>query len=866
VSGAVRAKAQDPPQQETERRIAGTRKYGTRRCGRLHRRSGGALRRDAIDERMDMTTRFGLALATMLSALVACSGGDGGNDTPECTAHDQCPAREYCAEEACVALAPDTCRKAADCDAGESCVAHVCQQVSTDECGLAANVAKRDALVAGAPELVVKPSSGKTVKTFTATFASVADDATVQCEVQLPYKDLNGNGAVDVYEDWTKTAEERAADLVGRMTPEQKMALMTHPSTTDAPTTSNAAVSAGLRTMIDAGVRFGRTSANASVVRARATWANNVQEACEASALGIPFVLSSEPAHAVGAGRTKANGFSQWPLELSLAAGGDVAVIEKFGQVASAEFRAIGVRMVLGPSADLATDPRWAQAESTFGEKSAPVSARVAAYVRGHQGLNLGPNSVACLAKHFPGAGAAKEGRDARLASGKLLAYPTAGSFDAHLAAFQGAFDEDVAGVMPGYGIPEAGAWTALGGAVQGSAIEPVGASFNATLLTTVLRGQKAFAGLVVSPWGVLENAGVEPFGAPWGMEAATRAERVAKAVDAGVDQFGGLGDTAPIAAAKTAGDITDAQIDAAAGRALVLMFRLGLFENPYVDADQAQFICGSSGNYAAGLNALNRGVVLLVNEDKPLGWLNGEEDETGADIYDGTQVGDSGNAGNGTMKVLPAPPGEPYKVVGCNYYVLGDFDLDYVRGVAAGYGAMTNDVEQIEQDDRTIVTVLTPAQKMAWSDYVLVRVQTPFKLDLSSEELGLPEGTLEYAGADNASELADVAAARAAINSVPGSKAQLVVFVSGGRPSVVSEILAYEPAGLYYEWGTNLVVQPDKVVLDVAFGVVDGRGTLPVGLPLSNAAVTAAASDAPADGQHPTFVEGFGIPTNKFK
>ena len=58
----------------------------------------------------------------------------------------------------------------------------------------------------------------------------------------------------------------------------------------------------------------------------------------------------------------------------------------------------------------------------------------------------------------------------------------------------------------------------------------------------------------------------------------------------------------------------------------------------------------------------------------------------------DGTQTGDKGNAGNGTMKVLPAPPGEPYVAAGCSYFIMGNFDLDYVRSVSAGYGLLTND------------------------------------------------------------------------------------------------------------------------------------------------------------------------------
>lgn len=802
-----------------------------------------------------MTTANWLPLtALLLSGVVACSGGGGGGGTtPECTTDLQCPAREYCQAQSCVALGAGECRKQADCTASQTCTANVCQDVAVAECDKAANAARRAELVAAQPVLAVKASSGKTVKTFTTTFASVAGDPSAQCDVQLQFKDLNGDGALQPYEDWTRTAAARAGDLVGRLTATQKLALMAHATLGDSPTPTSAGLSAATQAVVDAGIRFGLTAANTAQLTPRATWANALQERCEASALGVPFVLSMEPAHSSGNGRVRARGFSQWPNELGLGATRDVALVEKFGQFVAKEYRAIGVTMALSPSADLATDPRWFNAQFSFGEDSATVADLVGAYVKGLQGTALGSTGVAAVVGHFPGAGAAKGGFDARLEKGKLTAYP-GGRFDAHVGAFQKAFDAGVAGVMPGYGVPEQGAWTGLAGLVNGATIEQVGASYHAKLLTDVLRGHYAFDGLVVAPAGVLEDQGVAPLGAPWGMESATKAQRIAKAVSAGVDQLVGVNDTTALAAAGLAA----ARVDAAATRALALAFQLGLFENPYVDAAQAPALCNTDLAYQGGLDAMNRGMVLLHNAAKPSGWLNG--------AGDGTQTADKGNAGNGSLKVLPAPPGEPYVSAGCDYFVAGDFDLDYVRSVSAGYGNLTNDSPNVKG-----VPVSTAAQRMALSDYVFVRIAAPFTADPDSGALGYALPSLEYAGNDPA-VLAPVAAARAAIQAwagSPASQAQIVVVVDAGRPSVVSELLApaYGISGLYLDWMSTMPGNPyaDKVALDVAFGIVNGRGKLAVGLPLSDAAAAGQQEDVAGDGQDATMIRGFGIDTNRF-
>jgi beta-glucosidase len=149
--------------------------------------------------------------------------------------------------------------------------------------------------------------------------------------------------------------------------------------------------------------------------RAMAEWYNRVQQLAEQTRLGIPVTISSDPRHAFNdnpATSFLAGPFSQWPEQPGLAAAGDEALVQEFGDIARQEYLAVGIRVALHPMADLATEPRWARANGTFGEDAELASRMVAAYIRGFQGETLGPDSVACMTKHFPGGGPQKDGED----------------------------------------------------------------------------------------------------------------------------------------------------------------------------------------------------------------------------------------------------------------------------------------------------------------------------------------------------------------------------------------------------------------------------------------------------------------------
>ncbi|WP_245673911.1 glycoside hydrolase family 3 protein [Actinoplanes rectilineatus] len=344
--------------------------------------------------------------------------------------------------------------------------------------------------------------------------------------------------------------------------------------------------------------------------RAYAAWQNRLQDLAAGTRLGIPVTLSSDPVHGFTdnpATSMASTTFSRWPEPLGLAAVGDVRLVTEFAEVVRRELRAAGIRMSLGPQADLATEPRWSRLPGTFGADAATASRMVGAYVRGLQGDRLGPDSVACMTKHFPGAGPQRRGEDAHFPYGREQVYP-GGNLEYHLRPFRAAFDAGTAAVMPYYAIP------------VGLGVEEIGFGFHREVITGWLRERFGFGGVVCSDWGLVTDVRVEGMRWParcWGAEHLSRRERVRRILDAGVDQLGGESCPELVVDLVSSGEISMARIDASARRILRLKFALGLFENPYVDPDEAERVVGAAA--AAGVRAQQRAVTVLKNGPLPL-------------------------------------------------------------------------------------------------------------------------------------------------------------------------------------------------------------------------------------------------------
>jgi beta-glucosidase len=293
-----------------------------------------------------------------------------------------------------------------------------------------------------------------------------------------------------------------------------------------------------------------------------------------------------------------------WPEPIGLAATGDPALVEEFGDIARQEYTAVGIRVALHPMADLCTEPRWARTNGTFGEDAGLSARMTAAYIRGFQGADLGPESVACMTKHFPGGGPQKDGEDPHFPYGREQVYP-GDNFDYHLGPFEAAFEAGTAQIMPYYGMP------------VGTPLEEVAFGFNKGVITTLLREKFGFDGVVCTDWGLLTDHkfGEEVMVArAWGVEHLSTPERARKALEAGVDQFGGEACSDVIIELVRSGQVAETRIDESIRRLLRDKFRLGLFDNPYLDPDEAERIVGNVDFRAAGELAQRKSIVLLKN------------------------------------------------------------------------------------------------------------------------------------------------------------------------------------------------------------------------------------------------------------
>ncbi|MBN1313084.1 MAG: glycoside hydrolase family 3 C-terminal domain-containing protein [Anaerolineae bacterium] len=426
-----------------------------------------------------------------------------------------------------------------------------------------------------------------------------------------PFRDLNKNGKLDPYEDPTLPIEERIDDLLGGMTLEEKAGMMFHTMVMigeddDFDVDMEAFGGPTIRYMTDRYITHFNLVGSASSEKI-ARWSNALQELAESKRPGIPITLSTDPRHSLSdnpGAHVATEAFSQWPECPGLAAIGNEDMVEEFADIARQEYIAVGLRAALHPMADLATEPRWARINGTFGEDATLAARLTAAYIRGFQGEELGKHSVACMTKHFPGGGPQKDGEDPHFAYGREQVYPGNG-FDYHLIPFEAAFKADTTMIMPYYGMP------------INTPYEAVGFGFNKDIITGLLREKYRFDGVVCTDWGLLTDGNIRGQVFParsWGVEHLTSLERAKKALDAGVDQFGGEHCPELVVELVQSGQITEERIDVSVRRLLRDKFRLGLFDNPYVDPVAAGYIVGNPAFRAAGELAQRKSIVLLKN------------------------------------------------------------------------------------------------------------------------------------------------------------------------------------------------------------------------------------------------------------
>jgi len=421
----------------------------------------------------------------------------------------------------------------------------------------------------------------------------------------MSFRDLNKNNKLDRYEDYRLDTAQRVEDLISQMTLEEKVGTLFHPPVTINPDWMfrlySLFVDGGNLTeseIINQHINHFNLYGNPKPERL-AKRLNSLQKIASRSRLGIPVTISSDPIHEVpnggGVASFSLDGFSKWPSQLGLAASQDPSLVKQFAEIAREEYLAVGIRTALHPMADLATEPRWARNFGTFGSDNVLSSKLTMAYMDGFQGETIDSQSVMTMVKHFPGGGPQENGLDPHLFSGRNQIYP-GNMFDYHVKPFIDAINNNLAVIMPYYGI------------TVNQTSENVAIGFNKDLLTTLLRDELGYKGVICSDWGIIN-------GRHWGVGDLSIEERYIKAIDAGIDQFGGEKDTEVVIELVKKGLMPLSRIDASVKRILKNKFDLGLFDNPYVEVDQVKSRVNTERNIKLGKEAQKQSMVLLKND-----------------------------------------------------------------------------------------------------------------------------------------------------------------------------------------------------------------------------------------------------------
>ncbi len=436
------------------------------------------------------------------------------------------------------------------------------------------------------------------------------------------FRDLNKNGKLDIYEDSRAEINSRVDDLIKQMNLEEKagslfinMAAMNSTGKLSNVMSPSNPFSLLLESNVAMVARKKMNHVNilqSPSPEAMIIWNNNIQKLAERTRLGIPMTIASDPRHGV----PNAPGasiytpfFSKWPSTLGLAAAGDTVLTREFGNIARQEYLAMGIRLTLSPMADLATEPRWARINGTFGEDAELAAKMTKAYILGFQGDTINSQSVECMVKHFAGGGPQKGGMDAHFPPGKQ-AYP-GNNFAYHLIPFEkGAFAANVAQVMPYYGVP------------VGQTKEDVGFGYNKDIITGLLRNKYHFDGIICTDWALISD--YKLFGimvkpaAAHGVEGLSQEQRILKILDAGCDMFGGESLPEVIVKLVKDGKLSEERINQSLKRILKEKFRLGLFDNPYLKAQNASIV-NNEKFVEKGLEAQRKSLVLLKNDQSIL-------------------------------------------------------------------------------------------------------------------------------------------------------------------------------------------------------------------------------------------------------
>ncbi len=607
------------------------------------------------------------------------------------------------------------------------------------------------------------------------------------------------------YKNPELSTEERIADLLGRMTLEEKVGQMMQLD----------ARSGDLDDLI----------VNKHVGSILHTSPEDLPRAVETvnnkTRLGIPLVIGDDCIH----------GYSFWPgatifpEQLGMATTWDSKKVEEAGRATAQEVSTTGVHWTFSPVLCIARDTRWGRVGETFGEDPYLIGEMASSIVKGYQGgakagEPLAKDAILACAKHFAGYSETQGGRDASEAD---LSHRKLESW--FLPPFERVAKEGCGTFMLGY-----------------ESIEGVPVTFNKWLLSDKLRGAWNYQGTLITDWDNVGRSVWEQKVKPDYVHAAADAVKAGNDLVMTTPQFY----EGALEAVRT-GLLDESLIDEAVSRILALKFRLGLFEDPRLpDQERIDAVIGSDEHQQLNLEVAREAVALLKNNGSlPFAASEGKRIAVVGPLADDaqTQLGDwAGNSG----QVNWMPDGQPREMITT---VLDGFKQIAPEGCDVVYSRGANIVDLVPDPEGDFYPDGQPRPKIGVSaavDQALIdeAVENAKQSDLVVAVVGdviqmigetCSTGTLELQGGQNAllQALADTAreTGKPLVVVLMSSKPMVLpACVIGTNGVIVDETSAEGTSALL--WAPSPGMKGGQAIAEIILGETEPSGRLPITFP----------------------------------
>jgi beta-glucosidase len=646
-----------------------------------------------------------------------------------------------------------------------------------------------------------------------------------------------------LYRDASRPADERARDLLARMTVDEKLAQL-------AGVWSTALVEGGrfseakAASVLPRGTGHITRAAGSTGLRPAesARFVNACQRwLIENTRLGIPAIIHEESC----AGYT-ASGGTCFPQAIGLAATWEPELVEEACRAIRTQMRAVGAHQALAPVLDVARDPRWGRSEETFGEDPYLISRMGVAYVRGMQG-NDPKKGIVATGKHFAGYSASEGGLNwapAHIGRRELL--------DVFVTPFVAA-------------IREAGLGSIMNAYHEIDGV-PCGAS--PELFEGLLRGDFGFDGVVVTDYATI------PMLLHYHHLTDDKAEAARLALEAGLDVELPDGNhyREPLRQALADGRVDERLVDRSAARVLRMKFRLGLFEDPFVDADAAPAVFETPQQRELARRIAQKAAVLLKNEGGLLPLSRSLR----------------------KIAVIGPNADNPRAHLG-DYHFPAHIEVAFQnRQTAQGIAAPPEEVARQAAESVAIVTVLEGIRSHApdtevvfakgcdvlepstagFAEAVDAARQAEVAIVVVGDRSGLTEGCTSGESIDRA-DLGLPGVQQALVEAVVATGTPTVVALANGRPYAIPWIAEHVPA-VVEVWLSG--EEGGNAIADVLFGDAAPGGKLPISFPRTVGQVPVYYAHKPSGGRtmwrgdyldapsKPLFPFGHGLSYTRFE